>query len=372
MPAEASVARSAVSATLQPVQFADLVGWAEDDHAAAFATFQRSARHIAGTSPADGALGVSGVALQRVAQIALREPPQDRLTARRFFEVHFVPMSIEPVTGAFLTGYFEPDVAGSLTRTDSFRFPLYARPADLVDVTAANRPADWDKSYAFARATGAGIVPYFDRAEIEDGALLGRGLELVWLADPIDVFFIHVQGSASIRLPDGTRLRVAYAAKAGHPYTSIGRRLIERELATAETMTLDRLAAYLAANREAGAALMRENRSYVFFRVLDTADLDPTLGAVAAAGVQITPERSIAVDHRLHAYGTPVWIDARLPLAASGEMQALRRLTIAQDTGSAIVSPARADMFVGLGADAGAIAGRIRHVPQRFVMLKPR
>jgi len=354
------------------MKFADLDGWLEDDHAAALAAFLRSARRIVDAAPSDVTLGVSGSALQRVARIALSEPTLGPLEARRFFETHFEPIAIEPTARAFLTGYYEPEVLGSSMRTDVFRFPLYTRPPDLVDVTDTNQPTDWDPAYMFARMTDAGLVPYFDRGEIEDGALAGRGLELVWLADPIDVFFIHVQGSASLRLPDQTRLRVAYAAKAGHPYTSIGKRLIEQGLATPETMTLDRLRAWLSENPKAGTALMRENRSYVFFRALNAGDLDPDLGAIAAAGVQITPGRSIAVDHRLHAYGTPIWLDAGLPLGASGEMLAMRRLMIAQDTGSAIVGPARADLFIGLGPQAGAIAGRIRHQPQRFVMLKPR
>jgi membrane-bound lytic murein transglycosylase A len=360
------------SVSQRPLRFDDLDGWVDDDHAAALAAFQRSARRILEAAPADGALGVTGSALQRVARVALSKPTQGLLAARRLFETHFEPVAFEPAARGFLTGYYEPDVAGSPTRTDVFRCPLYMRPHDLVDVTDFNRPSGWDPSYGFARKTDAGLAPYFDRGEIEDGALVGRGLELVWLADPIDLFLIHVQGSASVRLPDQTRLRVAYAAKAGHPYTSIGKRLIERGVASPETMTLDRLRTWLTENREAGSALMRENRSYVFFRVLDACDLDPDLGAIAGAGVQITPGRSIAIDYRLHAYGTPIWLEATLPLGASGEMRAMRRLMVAQDTGSAIVGPARADLFIGLGSQAGVIAGRIRHQPQRFVMLKPR
>jgi membrane-bound lytic murein transglycosylase A len=362
-----------IAPDLRPISYDDLVGWAADDHLAAFAAFRRSAARIAITPPPDGALGVTGAGLQRVARLALElTAPQTADAARGFFEANFQPVAIRPVEGAgFLTGYFEPEVHGSLTPDKRFRFPLYRRSADLVDVTDENRPAGWDASYAFARATPEGLVPYFDRGEIEDGALDGRGLELVYLTDAIDAFFIHVQGSAAILLPDGTRLRIAYAAKAGHPYTSIGKRLIERGAVRPETMTLDSLRAWLAKNPIAGAALMRENRSYVFFRALPAEDLDPDLGAIAAAGVQITPGRSLAVDHRLHEYGTPIWLEARLPLRAHGAIEPLNRLVIAQDTGSAIVGPARGDLFVGLGEAAGAIAGRIRHVPDRFVMLQP-
>jgi membrane-bound lytic murein transglycosylase A len=360
-------------ANLIPTDYADLEGWAKDDHAAAFAVFLRSARHMATQPPVDRPLGVSGADLQRIARLALALPENiSRHAAKRVFEQNFRPWIVQPHDGSpFLTGYFEPEVEGSLTPTDRYRYPLYGRPSDLVDIDDTNRPADWDAACQFARRTDSGLSLYFDRAAIEDGALLGRGLEIVYLADSIDVFFIHVQGSASIRLGDGGRMRVSYAAKAGHPYTSIGKRLIERGVASPETMTLDRLRGWLAENRAEGTALMRENRSYVFFRELPTAELDPDLGAIAAAGVQITPGRSLAVDCRLHTYGTPIWLGADLPVGPEGTMERTNRLMIAQDTGSAIVGAARGDMFTGLGTSAGEIAGRIRHVPATFVMLKP-
>lgn len=365
-------AETAFEGDLRPLEFSALPGWETDDHASAFAAFLRSARQMVQQPPRDGWLGVHGRDLQRIARAALvLDGAKDPLKARQFFETWFQPVSVLPrAEQPFLTGYFEPEVGGSLTPSDHFRYPLFKRPADLVDVTDANRPEGFDAAYMFARATGDGLRPYFDRSEIEDGALAGRGLELVYLADPVDVFFIHVQGSATIRLAD-RRMRVAYAAKAGHPYTSIGKRLIEQGLATPETMTLDSLRRWLKDHPDDGARLMRLNRSYVFFRELDQIGLDPDLGAIAAAGVQITPGRSLAVDHRLHAYGTPVWIEADLPLGDAGSLLSVHRLLIAQDTGSAIVGAARGDLFCGLGASAGKRAGCIRHIPRTFVMLKP-
>jgi membrane-bound lytic murein transglycosylase A len=248
--------------------------------------------------------------------------------------------------------------------------PLLARPDDLVDVDDHNRPAGLDPSYAFARRTATGLVPYFDRAEIETGALAGRGLERVFVEDPVDAFFVHVQGSVRIRLEEGGVMRLAYAAKAGHPYTSIAKVLIARGEATAETMTADVLRDWLKAHPDEAPALMRTNRSYVFFA--EQPDLDPELGAVAAANVQLTPGVSLAVDRTLHTFGTPIFIDADLPLGPDGAVTSVRRLMVAQDTGSAIVGAARGDVFVGLGPEAGRRAGLVRHEPRGFVVLVPR
>lgn len=353
-----------------PVGFAELTGWDEDDHAAAFAAFARSCRALlqSGATPSPSLRRVA----ERAASAGLLQPGTlDPSSCRAFFEQNFRPVRIAPAEGhGLLTGYYEPEVRGSRRRTPRFRFPLYARPNDLVDVEPAEMPDGWDPDRRFARSTPSGLQPYFDRAAIEAGALDGRGLELVYLDDPIELYVIHVQGSARIRLEDGGLLRVAYAAKAGHPYTSLGKLLIEHGAATAETMTLSLLRQWLGAAGEAGRELMRQNRSYIFFRELYEAGLDPALGAIAAAGVQLTPGRSIAVDNRHIGYGSPVWIGAELPLGQGGAIQPFCRLMVAQDTGSAIIGPARADLFIGLGAEAGEAAGRIRQVPDSFVVLE--
>jgi len=356
-------------ADLEPLDFAALPGWDEAGHAAALAAFARHAD--APGAPKTRALGIDGEALAHLARAARALGPVDEATARGFFETQFAPRRVVPHAGRpFLTGYFEPELDGARRRSDRFGVPLLARPDDLVDVDAATRPAGLDPSCAFARRTDAGLVPYFDRGEIDDGALAGRGLELVFLEDPVDAFFVHVQGSARIRLAEGGVMRLAYAAKAGHPYTSIARLLIERGEATAETMTADRLATRLRADPVAARALMRQNRSYVFFA--EQPDLDPDLGAVAAAKVPLTPGVSLAVDRTLHTFATPIFLDADLPLGPEGALASFRRLMVAQDTGSAIVGPARGDVFVGLGRDAGRRAGRIRHEPRGFVVLVPR
>lgn len=358
-------------ADLEAVAFAELPGWEEAGHPAALAALVRQSRAWGSAAPKTRGLGVDGGALAAIARRAAAVEATDPAAARRFFETWFVARRVRPRQGeAFLTAYFEPELAGSRVATERFRVPLLARPDDLVDVDAADRPADLDPSFAFARRTAAGLEIHPDRAAIEAGALAGRGLELVHVEDPVDAFFVHVQGSARIRLAEGGTLRLAYAAKSGHPYTSIARILIDRGEATAAEMTADRLRAWLAAHPDEAPALMRRNRSYVFFA--EQADLDPDLGAVAAAGAPLAPGVSLAVDRTLHTFGTPIFLDADLPLGRGGEIEPFRRLMVAQDTGSAIVGPARGDVFVGLGAEAGRRAGRVRHMPRAFVVLVPR
>lgn len=362
-------------ARLEPIPFADLPRWAEDRHGEAMAAFLLSCRRMAEAPPKTRALGIDGPSLARIGAAALDAfaagPPDDR-AARAFFEAHFRPHRVVPAEGTpFLTGYYEPEVDGSRVRTERFGVPLLARPHDLIELDDANRPAGLDPTLAFARRLpDGGLVPYFDRGEIEDGAIGDRGLEIVWLESAVEAFFVHVQGSARVRLADGSgTVRVTYDGKAGWPYTSIGRRLVERLGVAPETMTADVLRAWLEANGQAGRALMRENRSYVFFEVVD--GLDPDLGAIAAAKVQITPGRSLAVDRTLHTFGTPIFLDADLPAPPDGALRPFRRLMVAQDTGSAIVGPARGDVFFGSGPAAARIAGLIRHSPRAFVVLVP-
>ena len=211
-------------------------------------------------------------------------------------------------------------------------------------------------------------MPYFDRAQIEDGALATRNLEIAYLKDANDLLFIQIQGSARIRLTDGSLLRVNYDSHNGHPYTPVGRILIERNIIAREDMSMDRIRKWMAENPDGAKELRRQNKSYVFFR---NAGLPENEEARGAQGVPLTASRSIAVDRALHVYGTPFFIAAELPIDSEASVTKFRRLMIAQDTGSAIVGPARADIYFGSGEDAGRIAGRIKN-PARFVMFMPR
>ena len=211
------------------------------------------------------------------------------------------------------------------------------------------------------------LAAFHDRAAIDDGALAGRNLEICWLNDPIDSFFAHIQGSVRVRLEDGHLLRLNYEAANGHPYIAVGRYLIERKIVAREEMSMDRIRQWMEANPEEGKELRRKNKSYVFFRETNLAyDEEP----IGAQGVSLTPGRSIAVDRKLHIYGMPFFIAADLPIETEQPTTKFRRLMIAQDTGGAIIGPARADIYFGAGDEAGSISGRLRH-PGRFVMLLP-
>jgi membrane-bound lytic murein transglycosylase A len=352
------------SATLVPVGFDQLAGWREDDHRAAFQAFHRSAAVLASHPPRPRSLGIDAVALAQCLARASTIPDDISAdAARAFFEAELEPVNVAGGSG-FFTGYYEPIVAGSLTKDGRFCVPLYAPPDDLVEIDPERPPPGIEAGFRFARRTAAGFTPYADRAEIEGGALSGKGLELVYLADPVDAFFIHIQGAARIALPDGRTMRVTYAAKTGHPYTPIGRVLIEKGALTKGGATMRTIRAWLAAHPFEAPAVMAANRSFIFFR--EEVVEDPQLGPVAAAKVPLTPGRSLAVDRLLHSFHMPVWVEATLP-----DGSRLQRLMVAQDTGSAIVGPARGDIFFGSGDEAGAIAGEMRSTG-RFVILGPR
>ena len=353
-----------LSSDLRIVSFDDLPGWANDDHQAAYAAFRRSAFHAPVKPYRSGALGVEFEAFASAYSEARSEASPD---VRGFFERHFVPARIGPAgaESGFVTGFYEPEVEASPVRTTSFTVPLLSRPADLVDIDDANRPQGIDPYFAFGRDTPAGLVEYFDRQAIEQGALDGRNLEIAWLADPVDAFFTHVQGAARLRMTDGQLRRVTYAAKSGQRFSGPGKLLADLGEIPLEQVTMQTIRAWLAANPKRVNEILWQNRSYIFFREAPVDD--PTLGPIAAAKVPLTPGRSIAVDRMLHTFGTPFYIDAPGLTAFGGD--GFRRLMIAQDTGSAIVGASRGDLFAGSGAAAGEIAGVVRNSAVFFALI---
>ncbi|MHB2168308.1 murein transglycosylase A [Alsobacter sp. R-9] len=354
--------------TLRPVSFEGLPGWAADDHAAAFAVFRRNCEAmLAGTPELRPGL-TPGDDLLRVCREALAADLVDGSAARRWFERSFRAWQVLPASGVpFLTGYYEPEIEGSREAAHGFPTPVYARPPDLESYPeGAPGPL---AGLTAARRTPAGLEPYPDRAAIEDGGLAGRGLELVWLRDDVERFLVQVQGSARVRLADGTVARLVYAGRNGHPYTSIGRVIVTEGHATPEEMHLEGLKAWLRANPSEARRIMRLNRSFIFFEL--RGDLDPAEGPIGAAALPLTPLRSLAVDRTAWPYGTPVWVSADIPSRDGARMETFARLLVAQDTGSAIVGAARGDLFFGSGAAAGEQAGRLRHRTD-FVVLLPR
>ncbi|HZN31892.1 MAG TPA: MltA domain-containing protein [Xanthobacteraceae bacterium] len=355
---------------LEPAKWSDLPGWAADDHLAAFAAFQVSCRPFRSAKrPRD--IRPVYVALTEVCRRAAGLRPSKAAQARAFFENNFRPVRINRLgeTEGFLTGYYEPIVDGSRFPSPEFHIPLYRRPPDLV-AAGHNQGADNfpNKGVKVGRLNENNeIVPYHDRGAIEDGALDGQKLEICWLKDSFEALSISIQGSARVILEDGTPLRINYDAHNGYPYTSIGRVLIERNQIPREEMSMQRIREWMSVNPIEAREVRHTNRSYVFFRITGLSNEGEPAGA---QGVPLIPLRSIAVD-KIHVYGTPFYIEANLPIASAKPTTPFRRLMIAQDTGSAIIGPARADLYWGAGNDAGRIAGRIRHAG-RFVMLLPR
>ena len=331
--------------SLQPVEFGVIPGWIAHNHCAALDCYLQSAALNGFPLPAEDAL--PGL---------LREPD----SARAFFEDNFTACRVLAAPG-LLTAYFEPVLKGSRTPSRCFPVPVYRRPDDLKPLPPGHPLREL--GLTAGRECPDGFEPYGTRAEIEAGALTGRGLELLHLADPIEAFVMHVQGSGLVELADGTSVRLSFDGKNGHPYSSISKLLVERGSLKLEDAHLDGLIAWLRAQSEPQAVL-NWNKSYIFFKELERSAAAPK----ASSGVELRAGRSLAADPLYHPAGTPIWVEAS-ELAFEG--RPFRRLLVAQDTGSAIVGPQRGDVFAGMGAKAGRIAGRIRHRCE-FIVLRPR
>lgn len=268
------------------------------------------------------------------------------------------------VQGLF-TGYYEPTLRGSRAEGGEFTVPLYVKPPELVSVDLGRFRADLKGKRIAGRVEDGALVPYHDRTAIDEGALAGRDLELVWVDDPVDAFFLEIQGSGRIQLPDGSEMRVGFAGQNGFPYSAIGRELIKRNALTKEQMSMDAIREWLETNPEEAREVMRTNASYIFFREIAGE------GPVGSLGVALTPERSLAVDPLFVPLGVPVWIDTTVPAGAPGGPRPLQRLLVAQDTGGAINGPVRGDVFWGHGDDAAKTAGSMRQ-PGRLWILLPK
>lgn len=300
-------------ANSQVFDFESLDGWAQDDHLAALTAFRSSC---------DLMTGPDWVPLCKLAQ----DVDDNEFAARQFFEMLFKPTLIGTPPALF-TGYYEPVLQGSPTRTVRFAYPIYRRPPELRD------GSQW-----------------YDRATIESGILRGRGLEIAWLDDPVEVFFLHIQGSGRIHMTDGTTLRVGYAGRNGQAYRSVGLALVAQGIFTRSQVSADTIRQWVRSNPSAGMALLNQNPSYIFFRKLGR--LAASDGPIGAMGRSITTLRSVAVDPDFVPMGAPVWIEK------AGD-QPMHRLMVAQDTGGAIKGAQRADIFFGTGAEAGHAAGNV-------------
>jgi membrane-bound lytic murein transglycosylase A len=293
-------------------------------------------------------------------------PPADDGAARAFFQSQFQPYLITQSgqSTAKVTGYYEPEVAGSASREGEFQTPLLGLPSDLVTFDLGAFDPSMAGKTVVGRLAGNAIVPYYDRFQIDNGALDADSLAVGWVADPVDAFFLQIEGSGRIDLPDGGVMRVTYAGKNGRPYVPIGRVMVEQKLLAANDVTEQSIRAWLEAHPDRARSIMDRNPSYVFFRTAP--DLSNAAGPPGALGVSLTPGRSIAVDKSFLPLGAPVWLDTTDPVTHAP----LQRLTVAQDLGAAIKGPLRADLFFGSGGTASVGAGAM-NAPGRMYLLLP-
>ena len=334
------------SARYLEATFESLPGWPGQG-------LERSLRAFLTGCPRPGALG-------RACTLAAAVTPDDDQAARQFFESTFVPYALVSSDGpdsGLITGYYEPIIEGSRTQTEPHRFPIFGVPEDLIVVELAATNPDVRNMRLRGRIEGRRLVPYFSRGEIDS-----RGVQapiIAWTKDPIELFFLQIQGSGQVQLENGERIRIGFADQNGHPYRSIGRYLIDRGELPLEQTSMQGIKAWAAANPAKLQEALNSNPSYVFFR-----ELPPTGGPIGALGVPLTPEYSLAVDRRFVPLGTPVYLATTFPLSE----ERLERTMAAQDTGGAIRGVIRADFYWGTGPEAGAAAGRMRQQGKMWLL----
>lgn len=348
---------------LTPVTFNLLPGWQADRQGEALVALRKSCR-----SPKSGRIEAAPpVAIQAAdwagpCQAAQNLDIADDAAVRAFFEHWFRPYRVtngDKTTG-LITGYFEAELRGARQKDRRYSVPLYRLPDDHVTVDLSKFDPSLAGKRIVGRVEGGRLEPYYARGDIDGGALSGKVQELIWVDDAIDAFVLHVQGSGRVILPDGNVVRIGYAGNNGLPYRSIGRELIDRGALSADSASWGDIRRWIETNRDQAAALLAVNPRYIFFREV-TGD-----GPIGAAGVALTPRRSLAVDPRFVPYGAPVWLDTNWPNALE---KPLRRLMIAQDTGSAIRGPIRGDFFWGYGDEALSFAGRMKSQGAYFLLL---
>ncbi|MCJ2064784.1 MltA domain-containing protein [Methylobacterium sp. J-088] len=352
-------------ATLTPISMEALPGFPGPGVAAALDAFRRVCAAPAPALPQPAGVAGDAVAFAEACAAARGDVPD----AAAFFRDRFDAFRIDRAGAGqigFLTGYFEPELVGSRDPGPDFPTPVLARPDDLVSLGPGETRPGLDPSLRAARATADGFGPYPDRAAIEDGALGAQARPILWLRDAVDLLVLQVQGSGRVRLPDGRAVRVLYDGRNGRPYTAVAKLIVQEGHLPLEGLTLARWTGWLRDHPDIAKRLIRANASYIFFRLAPIED--PALGPPGAANVPLSPGRSLAVDASLWRYGLPFWLAGPLPGAGPGEAG---RLVIAGDTGSAIVGPARGDLFVGTGAQAGIAAGNLRDAIG-FVVLLPK
>jgi membrane-bound lytic murein transglycosylase A len=351
--------------TLEPVRVGELPGWNDDRLAEALPAIRSSCAKLA-AQPDDTPAGPAGTRLRsadwRPACAAFAALPEDDAAALRAAVERWLKPYRAGNNGSadgLFTGYYEPELHGSRKPGGRFTIPLYGRPDDLVTVDLGEFDESLKGKRIAGEVSGGALKPYATRAEIEGGAVAGKASELLWVNDPVDLFFLQIQGSGRVSLEDGSMVRVGYAAQNGRTYRSIGKVLVDRGELALDGVSLQAIKDWLRAHPSEAKSLMDENASYVFFREL-SGD-----GPNGAEGVPLTPGRSLAIDPKFVSYGVPIWLDIESP--KNGER--IQRLVVAQDTGGAIKGPVRGDLFWGFGPDAEAMAGPMRSRGDYYLFL---
>jgi membrane-bound lytic murein transglycosylase A len=289
--------------------------------------------------------------------------PITESAVRTFITTHFVAHEVIAEGGqthGLMTGYYQPILRGSTTQTEVYRYPLYQRPKDLLTINLTALYPELKGQRVRGRVIGNEVIPYFSRAEIDQGQSPLQGQEILWVDDPYDAFFLHIQGSGLVALPDGRIVGVGYAEQNGHPYVAIGKTLIQNGELNAEEVSLASLQHWLKTHPDQAQDVLNSNPSYVFFHLRENADENPR----GSLNVPLTANRSIAVDRRVIPLGSLVWMDTSLP-----DGSPLQRLMFAQDTGGAIKGSVRADVFFGTGDQAAVLAGTMKQPGRLFVLL---
>ncbi len=366
--------------------FSALEGWQDDDPVAAFAAFLRSCDRLSMVPPerfvgrsirSENLQKLYGRASdwQEVCAVADMIEGDSAVAVRTYFESLFIPVRIyrEGDQEGLFTGYYEPLLRGSRVPTARYSVPLLKHPDDLVSVDLGQFRDELKGERLAGKVVQNRLVPYASRAVIDANAQEAPAGVLVWVDDVVDAFFLQIQGGGRVVFEDGEVMRVGYAASNGHPYTAIGKVLLDQGALSREKMSMQAIRSWLEAHPEDAREIMNANASYVFFQAFDLSD--PALGPPGAQNVSLTPGRSLAVDRRYHALGVPVWVEGLKPAphAAAGMPSAVpfRQMMVMQDTGGAIRGVGRADVFWGFGVEAAAVAGPMKH-QGRFTVLIPK
>lgn len=331
---------------LQQTSFDNLHGWAADDHAAALISFNNSCNKfesMGDTREVGGRIGNITVAdFRDVCEIAHTIKGMSSAQAKNFFENWFVPFKISSKNGnarGLFTGYYVPELRGNRIKTEIYKYPVYARPKDLTS------------------------EPYLSRKEIENGALNGKNLEILYVDDKVDLFFLHVQGSGRVVLPDGVVVKLAFAGKNNQPYSSIGSYMKENKIMGKNNVSYDSIKSWLRNNPEKATEILNVNNSYIFFKVSGQEYV------TGSQGVPLTPERSLAIDSDLIPYGYPIWVDTEAKYKKDKTEIYYQKLLVTQDSGSAIKGAVRGDIFFGKGKNAEIMAAQMNNTGSYYILL---